>query len=153
MLAMNLKLKISLALYIANIFIMTIIGLAFVFKGEFMPFHSDVIETSWQALNTKSQILYLGMMRTEGAGFLASATALSFILFIPFLKFEQWAPWAMTSIGIVEYLPTLLANYHVSSITNASPPWLFMLLLSLSLLIALFFATIGHTEINNNNKT
>lgn len=144
---MNFKLKISLAIYAANIIIMAIIGLIFVFREEFMPFHSDVIQTNWQDVSANAQILYLGMMRTEGAGFLASATALAFLLFIPFMRREKWAPWAMTTIGVVEYFPTLLANYHVSSVTEASPPWLFMSLLTLSLLVALIFAHAGQDEV------
>ena len=47
------------------------VGLAFVFATEFFPFHSDVIQTPWSDLGPAAQMLYLGMMRTEGAGFLA----------------------------------------------------------------------------------
>lgn len=143
---MNTKLKLSFAIYIANVVIMITIGLAFEFRSEFMSFHSDVIQTGWDSVGSKSQLLYLGMMKTEGAGFLAAATALSFLLSIPFRKCEKWSYWAMTSIGIVEYLPSLLANYYVSSITSASPPWLLMLCLTLSLILALVLASIGHSE-------
>lgn len=134
---MNLKLKLSAAIYTANIFIMFVIGLLFVFKQEFMSFHSDVIQTDWQSLDTQFQILYLGMMRTEGAGFLAAATALTFLLYFPFKKREVWSLWAMTIIGIVEYFPTLVANIYVASVTEATPPWLLMLLLIMSLVLAL----------------
>lgn len=125
---------------------MVLIGLAFEFSREFMSFHSDVIQTDWSSVDTKSQILYLGMMKTEGAGFLAAATALSFLLYFPFRKFEKWSYWAMTIIGVVEYLPSVLANYYVSTVTAASPPWLLMLFLMLSLILALVLANIGHNE-------
>ena len=143
---MNTKLKLSFVIYITNVVIMVAIGLAFEFKSEFMSFHSEVIQTDWHSVDPKSQILYLGMMKTEGAGFLAAATALSLLLFFPFRKFEKWSYWAMTSIGIVEYLPSLFANYNISSVTNASPPWLLMLCLTLSLVLALVLASIGHSE-------
>ena len=55
-----------------------------------MPFHSDVIQTEWPSVDAKFQILFLGMMKTEGAGFLATATALSFMLWFPFRKFERY---------------------------------------------------------------
>ena len=143
---MNLKLKLAFVLYSANIFVLIVIGFAFEFRSEFLPFHSEVIQTAWQDLGVNPQILYLGMMRTEGAGFLATATALTFLLCVPFRKYEKWSYWGITIIGVVEYLPTLLANYHVASVTNASPPWLFMLLLTLSLFVALILASIGHKE-------
>ena len=143
---MNLKLKLSLLIYLANVLIMIAIGFAFEFRTEFMSFHSDVIQTDWGDVDPQAQILYLGMMRTEGAGFLAAATALLFLAFFSFRKLEKWSFAAMTAVGVVEYLPTLIANYHVSTVSNASPPWLLMLLLILSLFLALVLANIGHRE-------
>ena len=123
---------------------MTGIGLIYVFANKFMPFHSDVIQTKWEDVDALSQILYLGMMRTEGAGFLATATAMSILLFIPFMKNQQWSYWALSVVGIVEYLPTLFANYHVATVTSASPPWPLMLTLTISLVAALSFAIFGN---------
>lgn len=143
---MNLKLRLSFVLYVVNILVMLGIGLTFVFSNEFFPFHSEVIKTDWQSVDVKAQILYLGMMRTEGAGFLATATALAFLLYFPFRKREAWSFWAITTIGVVEYSPSLMANYYVASVTQASPPWLLMLLLMLSLFGALAFAILGCRE-------
>jgi len=137
---MSVQLKAAFAIYIANILVMLTIGFAFVFRNEFMPFHSDVIGMKWNELNSQFQILYLGMMRTEGAGFLASATALIILSIAAFRKPEQWLFLAMSAIGIVEYFPTFIANYHVSQVTNATPPWLLMLSLILSLTIASLLA-------------
>jgi len=67
-----------------------------VLKSEFMPFHSEVIQADWQDVSAKAQILYLGMMRTEGAGFLATAAAFVILLWIPFRKFEPWSYWAIS---------------------------------------------------------
>jgi len=149
---MNLKLKLSLVIYVANILIMVAIGLAFEFRSEFMAFHSDVIQTSWHDVNTQAQILYLGMMRTEGAGFLAAATALAFLLHFPFRKREKWSYWAMTTIGVVEYFPSLVANYSVSLVSEASPPWVFMLSLIFSLLLALFLALSAHRQVEKKSE-
>ena len=138
---MRVKRKFAFLIYAANILIMLGIGMAFEFSSEFMPFHADVIQTDWNDVGEHSKILYLGMMRTEGAGFLASAAALAILLLHPFRKKENWSAWAMTAIGLIEYLPSLLANYHVATVTNASPPWILMLTLSLSLILALYFSS------------
>jgi len=134
---MNLKEKASFFIYVANIVFLLGTGLVFQFSGEFLPFHSDVIQTKWAQVDSLSQTLYLGMMRTEAAGFLASGVAITFLLLIPFRRLELWSCWAMSTIGIVEYFPTLLANYHVSNVSQASPPWPLMLTLIISLIIAL----------------
>ena len=143
---MNFKLKLAFFIYLSNVVLMLVIGFTFEYRSQFMPFHAEVIQTQWQNLSELSQILYLGMMRTEGAGFLAAATALMFLLWFPFRKFEAWSYWAMTAVGLVEYVPTLIANYHVATVTSAAPPWPLMLALSLSLLVALCSASLGHRE-------
>ena len=145
---MNFKSKIAFSIYALNIFMMISIGLVYEFSSEFMPFHSDVIQTQWVNVDHLSQTLYLGMMRTEAAGFLATGTAILILLSIPFLKFERWSYWAMTIVGLVEYIPTLFATYHVSSVTEASPPWILMLILTVSLVIALYLAEIGNKQRN-----
>jgi len=78
--------RIAAVLYWLNAIILLVIGLTFVFASSFFPFHSDVIQTNWNELDTPFQTLYLGMMRTEGAGYLASAVAIGFLLVIPFEK-------------------------------------------------------------------
>lgn len=145
---MNFTLKIAFGIYALNILVMISIGIIYEFSSEFMPFHSDVIQTKWIDVDHVFQILYLGMMRTEAAGFFAAGTAILILLLIPFLKFERWSYWAMTTIGLVEYIPTLFATYHVSSITDASPPWVLILILSVSLIIALCLAEIGNKQEN-----
>lgn len=142
---MNVRQKLSFAIYAANILITLVIGLLFVFKNEFFPFHADVIATQWEDVGNQAQVLYLGMMRTEGAGYLATAAALAFLLVIPFSRREKWSYWAMTVIGTVEHLPTLLATYHVATTTSASPPWLLSLALIISLVLALCLAIAGDT--------
>lgn len=143
---MNVKLKLSLFIYIANVIALLAIGFSFEFRNEFFAFHSDVIETPWHDVEARAQILYLGMMRTEGAGYLATAAALIILLCIPFRRNEKWSYWAMSVIGVVEHVPTFLATYHVASVTNASPPWLLSLALIVSLVIAFILANSGHRE-------
>lgn len=127
--------KLAAFCYLINMLAFLLIGLAFVFGTEFFAFHSDVIQTPWQDLEHSAQTLYLGMMRTEGAGFLASAMAFAFLLFVPFRRRETWSYWALSAIGITEHTPTFLATLHVSKTTAASPPWLMTLVL-MALLIA-----------------
>ena len=149
---MNFKLKLAFVIYLTISIAMLGIGFVYVFASEFMGFHADVIQTQWKNVDSLAQTLYLGMMRTEGAGFLAVGTAMLFLLFIPYLKREQWACWAISIIGIVECLPTLIANYHVSTVSQGSPPWLFMLTLILLLILGLCLSLAGLSQNQNRSK-
>lgn len=136
-----MKIKLALFFYGFNAVGLFLFGLIYTFSREFLPFHSDAIQMSWSDLSQAQQVLYLGMMRTEGAGLLASALAIAVLLFIPFKRREIWCYWAMTAIGIVEHLPSMLGAYFTSQATPASSPWqlnlLGMVLLVLGLICAL----------------
>ncbi|MFK7733840.1 MAG: hypothetical protein AB8B48_19625 [Pseudomonadales bacterium] len=125
------------AIFALNALICLAVGLTFVFASEFFPFHGDVIETDWQALSVSYQTLYLGMMRTEGAGYLATALAVFWLLAIPYRKGEYWSAWAIVTIALMEHLPTLLANLHVAQTTAAEPPWYFVMGCMISLCFGL----------------
>lgn len=145
--------KLSFLCHAFNVVVMALIGCLYIFSNEFMPFHSDIIQTPWENVGTSEKILYLGMMRTEGAGFLASAVAISILLAIPFREGKVWSYWAIPTIGIVEYLPTLIATFYVSRVTQASPPWPLILFAILLLLAGLVLSitdrgsqVIGHRQ-------
>jgi len=134
------KTRIAAACFGLNAIYMAIVGLLFVLSNEFMSFHSDVIQTPWDELEPAAQTLFLGMMRTEGAGFLAAAVAIAVLLLIPYRQGQAWSSWAMTAVGVVEHGPTLAANYHVATVTSASPPWQLPLLGIALLFLGLFLS-------------
>lgn len=123
-----------------------IFGLIYTFSPTFLPFHSDAIGMSWDELTPAVQTLYLGMMRTEGAGLLSSALAIAILLVIPFRRNEPWSFWAMSVIGSVEQVPSMLGAYHTTQLTPASSPWQLNLLGIALLLIGLALA------LSNKNK-
>jgi len=135
-----MKMKLALFCYSFNVIGFFIFGLIYTFSGEFLPFHSDAIQMSWDDLSSPQQTLYLGMMRTEGAGLLASAIAIAALLMFPFRKREVWSYWAMTLIGVVENVPSMLGAYYTSLATPASSPWQLNLLGIVLLVLGLAFA-------------
>ncbi len=149
--AMKLGLKLSFLVYGANVVFLIATGLVFQFATELFPFHSDVIETKWEDVDPNSQILYLGMMRTEAAGFLSAGVALGVLMFVALQRNELWLFLTMSTVGIVEYLPTFFANYHVSQVTRASPPWELMLSLILSLFLAAILSVVSTRNLKNVN--
>lgn len=132
--------RIAAGIFWCNALAMLAIGLAFVTADRFFAFHGDVIQMAWSDLELPFQTLYLGMMRTEGAGYLAAGLAMAILLLIPFRQNARWATWAIVSVGIVEHLPTFLATLHVARTTAASPPWIATGLLMVSLVCGLILA-------------
>ena len=145
---MTIRYKAAFILYFINAVCMLVVGGVYQFSNQFMPYHSDVIQTQWDALSQNQQILYLGMMRTEAAGFLASALAIFILLFIPFRKRQRWASVAICAVGIVEYLPSALATFRVSTLTEANPPWM-ALCVGILLLIVGLVLSLSEFKVSN----
>ena len=135
-----MKIKLALFCFSFNAIGFFLFGLIYTFSGEFLPFHSDAVGRAWVSLSEPEQTLYLGMMRTEGAGFLAAATAIGILLFIPFRRREIWSFWAIALIGIVEHIPSMIGAYNTTQSTPASSPWQLNLLGVVLLLIGLYLA-------------
>ena len=121
---MTTRKQLAFVCFAANTLFLLAAGLLYVLRPSFMPYHSAIIHTDWQALSPSAQLLYLGMMRTEGAGMLATAVALTILLWIPFRRGQRWSYWAIPLIGLVEHAPTFFMTFHVARITDAEPPWL-----------------------------
>lgn len=137
---MDFRMKFVFFCYGFNAIGLFLFGLIYTFSDQFLPFHSDAIQQPWESLSHSEQVLYLGMMRTEGAGMLSSAVAIGLLLAVPFKRRESWCLWAMTSIGIVEHLPSLIGAYNTSQATPASSPWYLNMLGILLLVIGLILA-------------
>ncbi|MFP6843577.1 MAG: hypothetical protein VB958_00035 [Thalassolituus sp.] len=144
-----MKIKIALFCYAFNALGLFVFGLIYTFSSEFLPFHSDAIGRSWNELTPAVQTLYLGMMRTEGAGLMSSALAIAILLAIPFKKREVWCFWAMTAIGIVEHAPSMFGALHTSQLTPASSPWQLNLLGIFLLIAGLVLAASTKDEIRH----
>ena len=139
----EIKMKVALFCYGFNAIGLFLFGLIYTFSPEFLPFHSDAISKSWEDLTPSYQVLYLGMMRTEGAGFMSSGIAIAFLLAIPFRRKEVWCFWAMATIGFVEHIPSMIGAINTSQMTPASSPWQLNLLGMILLVIGLVLSLIS----------
>ena len=147
----SIKIKLALFCFSFNAVGLFLFGLIYTFSSELLPFHLAAISTSWDELPPVFQVLYLGMMKTEGAGFLSSAVAIVFLLAIPFRRGERWSAWAILAIGVVEHFPGVIGAMTTSQLTPASSPWqlslLGMSLLGLGLVLSLsHWRTIRHPD-------
>jgi len=120
---MKAKKAIALACYLLTIFLSLAFASMYLFRPEFMPYHSAAVGVEWSQLDPKFQTLFLALMRVCGGGWLASAAAISVLLAFPFRRNEPWSRWAIPLVALCAAIPTLYATLLVKSRTPASPPW------------------------------
>jgi hypothetical protein len=98
-------------------------GLAYLGRKEFMPYHALALGRSWSELDRPAQVLFLASMKIIGSTWLAVSVALGIILRHGFREGQAWAVWGVPLVGLILSTPALLAVLHVKSKTPASPPW------------------------------
>ena len=137
---MTIRKRLALFCFAGNALFLLLAGLVYVLRPSFMPYHGAIIHSDWPSLSASAQLLYLGMMRTEGAGMLATSLAIAILLWIPFRQGQRWSYWAIAAVGLVEHLPTLAMTFHVAHVTDARPPWVAVLVATLLLVAGLILA-------------
>jgi hypothetical protein len=100
-----------------------VLGLIYLFRPTFMPYHAVALGQEWEELEVATQVLIKGLMEVAGGGWLALGTLLLFLVAFPIRRGERWARWAAPAASLVLYVPTLLATLSVLQRTPASPPW------------------------------
>ena len=100
-----------------------VLGSIYLFRGQFMPYHSDALGLAWSEVGSELQVLLVALMQVAGAGWLALALALILLLVWPFRAGYRWARLGIPALIVLFYGPTLLATISVSLHTPATPPW------------------------------
>lgn len=100
-----------------------LMGLVYLGRREFMPYHAIAVGKSWGELGSSEKAMFLASMRIIGAAWVALALALGLLLRNGFRADETWAVSGVPAVGLLVSVPTLLAVLHVKRKTPASPPW------------------------------
>jgi hypothetical protein len=98
-------------------------GLLYVTTSRFMPYHGDALEVTWEALPLHYQGFILGVIKGMGAGSIGVSLALLIMIALPLRRGEDWARWAVPTVGITFTLFTAYAAFTIDQRTAASPPW------------------------------
>ena len=134
---MSKRLKVAFLCHLIALLSVALIGVIYLFRGQFMPYHAVALRKDWAGLDRALQVLLLALMKAAGGGALATAVAMGILLLIPFRQGLYWARWAIPVVGLVWVLPNLYVSVWVALNTPASPPWRYALVV-VALLIAGF---------------
>jgi hypothetical protein len=137
--------KIAFCCHLLATLGLTIMGLIYIFRTEFMPYHAVAVGHNWAEVDSAFQILLLALIRAFGGASFSSALAMGIILFIPFRQGFLWARWAIPSIGYATELPSLFVTLSVTLNTPATPPWKFVVL-AMVLLLAGLILSLGYSD-------
>lgn len=121
---MHLKLKLAFTCHFITVVILFIFGLVYLFQGQFMPYHADALGKQWSALAPAFQVLILAMMKVVAGSWLASASAMTLLLLIPFRKGKRWSYYSVPLIGLLVSGSSLFGTLYVAGNTPANPPWI-----------------------------
>ena len=96
----------------------------YLFRNEFMPYHSVAVGKSWAEVDPVMQVLILALMRVSGGGWLALSFALIFFSILTYRRNNIKLDLAGLIIGWSILIPTLYATLYVRSHSPADPPWI-----------------------------
>jgi len=117
---MNTKIG-NIANYLAALILLGM-GLIYLFKNSFMPYHSDAISLEWNELDSGTQFLILALMRAVSGGFIAIAIVTAFLQ----KKFASgkitWIPLLILIGGLIVSLASLYATLIVRFNSPGKPP-------------------------------
>jgi hypothetical protein len=111
--------KIALGCYAICSIILVGLGLMYIFRPEFMPYHSDAVGMTWQDVPSPFKILILALMKACGGGMLSAGVAIAILAAKPFRKKERWAIYGIPAVGITASAPSIWATLYVAANTPA----------------------------------
>ncbi len=120
---MTRRTAIAAGLYAINTVVSLILGLIYLGRREFMPYHADALGVEWAAVGAELQVLLVALMDVAGAGWIALGIASAVLIAIPMRRGERWAGFLLPSLMLIFYVPTLMATLAVLDGTPATPPW------------------------------
>lgn len=121
---MNTRMKFAFGCHLLATLIVAAFGVTYLFRPEFMPYHSVAVGMPWAEVAPSFQVLILALMRVVGGTCLAVAVLELFLLVVPFRQGVVWARWAIPAGGLVLSAGALYGMLYVGLNTSATPPWI-----------------------------
>lgn len=125
---MSTLLTLAFLCHLVGIVTMVAFGMTYLFRKQFMPYHSAAVGKEWSEVPKEVQILILALMRAIAGGTLAVAFLGLIVLLIPFRDGAVWAYWAVPLSGLVLSAGSLYAMRLVATNTPGNPPYLLIVI-------------------------
>ncbi len=133
----SLALTISFYSYLLASVLTILIGLLYATRKQIMPYHLKALETSWEGIDSKYQLMLKALLNGGGFYGISSGLFMLILLLIPFREGQLWAGYTIGLVGLVGTLPLGYIVYQVKTKTNGNPPLWIMVVVNLLLLVGL----------------
>ncbi len=119
--------------------ILIIMGLIYLFKNSFMPYHSEAVALDWSEVESNFQHLIVAFMRVVAGGYIA--VAISIILLQRKFSMHKisWIPLIILIPGLVISSLTIYGTMIVRLNTPGNPPTTLAIVGFILLIIAYIF--------------
>ena len=129
--------RVAALLYAVTALVSLALGVIYLFRDSFMPYHAAALGRGWEALDPATQTLLKALMEVAAGGWLALGALVLLLVAFPIARGERWARLAAPAALLLFYVPTLLATLSVLHQTPASPPWRFNVVACLCAVVGL----------------
>ena len=120
---MNRLRKAALALYAINVFFGMVVGVVYLSRSEFMPYHAEAAGMDWAQVPANMRVLLLALIHMVGGLGLGVSAALAAILIFAFRRGEPWADWVVPTLLLPMQMLALIVPLEVALKTGAHTPW------------------------------
>lgn len=132
--------------YLAAIILMAL-GIIYLIKNSFMPYHSEALHLDWNEVESSTQFLILALMRAVAGGYIAA----SIVIIVLQKKFSSvqltWIPWLILTTGLIVSFASIYATLIVRLNSTGKPPTFLAIIGIVLLFIGFVF---NHKTINKN---
>jgi uncharacterized membrane-anchored protein len=118
-----MKIKIAgLVNYLAATLLM-VMGIIYLTKTSFMPYHGDAISLDWFEVEKNTRVLILALMRGVSGGLLSVSVTILYLQFKFTSTRLRWIPGLILIAGIILSATVLYAMLIIKSYTPGNPPF------------------------------
>ncbi|WP_281612971.1 hypothetical protein [Flammeovirga sp. SubArs3] len=117
---MNSKIG-NITTYIAA-FILLVMGVIYLFKNSFMPYHSEALMLEWNQVSKNFQTLILALMRAVAGGFITVAVGIGVLQYKFSSTKSAWIPPLLLFMGLFISFTSIYANLIVRFNSEGKPP-------------------------------
>lgn len=121
---MDLRSHFAILCYGAAGLASLVLGLVYVARAEFMPYHAQAIGAEWVMVPEGTRALIKALMNVAGGAWIVVGGLILALVWFPFRARHSWARWTLPVAIIIHYGSILAVTLQVQISTGAQTPWL-----------------------------
>lgn len=118
-----MRTKLALGIYVIAGAVEIGLGATYFFSNQFMSYHAQAVDATWQELDPGIQTLVLALMKLAGGGWVALGF-LTIVMALAALKTRSiLLRWSLPAGMLIAWSASFAATWGVNQATGAETPW------------------------------